>query len=105
MAKSWRDRAIEIIAHYLLEYEATQLCLMQPVEWKTCRRYISDRYPWDQRAYTPYKVWCEELKLVEGFLQTGWPIRSYQSWRSQMGRRKPQKQTRPVEGQQSLFSV
>ncbi len=32
------------------------------------RRKLRDAYPWGERKYWPYKVWCEEVRSALGFI-------------------------------------
>jgi hypothetical protein len=52
--QTWRDAARSVIAPIEREYRDKPLA-----ELKTALR---EAYPFGQRAYFPYKVWCEEQR-------------------------------------------
>lgn len=54
MSNSWRDRARPIIAAVLAEN--------QGADEKTIRKALREAYPWGERKYHPYKIWCSEVK-------------------------------------------
>ena len=79
---SWQTASINAIAKGLLEYEAQQLCLGEPVNINQCKKWISiNKYPFGLRENHPYKVWLREIKLVGDFLSTDIVVKHYQMWR------------------------
>ncbi len=58
MAKTWRERARESLQ---TAYDAARA---QGLEGKALEKALFDSYPFGQRAYTPYKVWCEERRKL-----------------------------------------
>ncbi len=114
MAKhfSWRDAAIESIAHSLVEAEVQALLLSQEFTPEFARKYCNDdeRYPFGRREYTPYNTWLEELKLIPKFFQTKRPMIEYQHWRASVcskgwpkGSAAQNRQIAVAPGQISLF--
>lgn len=58
MAGTWRDSARPIIA-----------AVLQANQGKTEREIkaaLRAAYPWGQRQYHPYKIWCDEIKSQRG---------------------------------------
>lgn len=55
---TWRDSARPIIQRVLKD------TLGQPE--KEIRKAIREAYPFGERKYWPYKVWCDEVKLQLG---------------------------------------
>jgi len=53
--KSWRDSAKPIIQRVILENSGKDI--------KTIRKALRDSYPFGQRAYHPYKIWCDEIRM------------------------------------------
>lgn len=105
---SWRDRAISKIADSLLEYEAQCACLSEETNFKDARKWVNDRYPFGSRECSPYKIWLEELKLIEKFLKLGEPAKYYPHWRNCVtirGESGNNRKSKAVvsEGQLSLF--
>jgi len=64
MAKTWRELARESLQ---TAYDAARA---QGLEGKALEKALSDSYPFGQRAYTPYKVWCEERRKLLATAQT-----------------------------------
>lgn len=52
--ETWRDKARPIIAEVLLEHAGE--------DEKEIRSALRDAYPWFERKYWPYKVWCDEIR-------------------------------------------
>jgi hypothetical protein len=105
---SWRDHAISRISNALLEYEAQCACLGEEINPKDARKWVNDRYPFGIREHSPYKIWLEELKLIEKFLKLGEPAKYYPHWRNHVTSRGESGSTRKskavvYEGQLSLF--
>jgi hypothetical protein len=81
---SWRDLAIECIASALNEYAELHPGKIDP---KDCRRWISaNRYPFGQRKYLPYKVWCNECAKIISFLMAHSDATAYLGWRNSLSR-------------------
>jgi hypothetical protein len=59
---SWRDRARPIVANVLRETEG------QPEE--AIKKALFDAYPFNERRYTPYKIWLNEIRRQRGFIPT-----------------------------------
>jgi hypothetical protein len=80
---SWRDIAIERIAHSLIEAEAQAVLLNEDYTPKFARKFCNadERYPFGMRKYTPYQTWLEELRLIPKFFQTKRPTIEYKHWR------------------------
>lgn len=105
---SWRDHAISKIADSLLEYEMQCACLGEEIDPKEARKWCNDRYPFGAREYSPYKVWLEELRLIEKFTALGKPFKTYLHWRNCVNSRGEsgnhhKNRTVVSEGQLSLF--
>jgi len=58
MAGTWRDVAKPIIALVLKD--------TQGKDEKEIRKALRAAYPWGQRKYHPYKIWCDEIKHQRG---------------------------------------
>ncbi len=54
MSGSWRDAAAPIIARVIAAVGRD--------DEKALRRALHDAYPFGQRHYWPYKVWCDEVR-------------------------------------------
>lgn len=80
---SWRDAAIESIAHSLVEAEVQAILLNEAFTPEFARKFCNadERYPFGMRRYTPYSTWLEELKLIPKFFQTKRPVIEYKQWR------------------------
>ena len=107
MQMSWRDHTISKIADSLIEYEAQCACLGQEINPQDARKWCNDRYPFGAREYSPYKIWLEELRLIEKFIALGKPFKTYPHWRNRVNSRgeswnNPKSKT-VSEGQLSLF--
>ena len=50
----WRNYAAPIIQNVLREHA--------DADEKTIRKALHDAYPFGQRKYHPYKIWCDEIK-------------------------------------------
>lgn len=55
MAKTWRDEVKPIIAMAILENTGKS-----EIE---IRRILRDLYPYGERKYHPYKIWCDEINV------------------------------------------
>jgi hypothetical protein len=55
---TWRDHAGPIIAAVLVE------TVGQPET--VIRKALRDAYPFGERAWWPYKVWCDEVRRQRG---------------------------------------
>ena len=55
---SWREHASPIIARVLAE--------TQGQDEKQIRKALRDAYPYGERKYHPYKIWCDEVKRQRG---------------------------------------
>jgi hypothetical protein len=58
MPRSWRDIAAPIIAEVLKETKGKGD--------KEIRKALREAYPWGERCYHPYKIWCDEIKRQRG---------------------------------------
>jgi len=108
MTTSWRDHAINRISNALLEYEAQCACLSEQINPKDARKWCNDQYPFGARECSPYKIWLEELRLIEKFLSLSKPAKDYPHWRNHVNSRgepwnNPKSKTVVSEGQLSLF--
>lgn len=56
--KTWRDSAAPIIANVIATVGLDDV--------KALRRALRDAYPFGERRYWPYKVWCDEVKKQRG---------------------------------------
>jgi len=105
----WQKASVNAIASGLLEYEAQQLCLGESVNTDNCKKWISaNKYPFGLRENHPYKVWCQEVRLVSEFLSTRIVVKHYQMWRQSY--KKPRKtnnwnETRKVGYTANQFSL
>jgi RNase H-fold protein (predicted Holliday junction resolvase) len=99
----WQKYSVNAIASGLLEYEAQQLCLGESVNIDTCKQWISaNKYPFGMRVNHPYRVWCQEIRLVSEFLSTRIAVRHYQMWRQAY--RKPRKVNEYNERRKANFN-
>ena len=55
---SWRDSAKPIIQRVISETGRNDL--------KALRKALREAYPFGERAYHPYKVWCDEVRKQLG---------------------------------------
>jgi hypothetical protein len=86
---SWRDEAKPIIARVIAEVGTE--------DRRRLRAALLAAYPWGQRAYHPYRIWCHEIRVQLGEIPgPGTLPRQKQESRS----KKPAAASR---GQQSLF--
>jgi hypothetical protein len=60
--KTWRDDAVPIIAKVLKEKEG---CTEREI-----RKALREAYPFGQREYHPYKIWCDEIRRQRGLKRT-----------------------------------
>lgn len=58
MYATWRERARRSLQ------EAYDKATAAGLEGKALEKALFDSYPFGERAYTPYKVWCEERKKL-----------------------------------------
>lgn len=58
MAKTWRESATPIIRQVLADNAG------KPE--KEIRKALRDAYPWGERRYHPYKIWCDEIRRQRG---------------------------------------
>jgi hypothetical protein len=56
----WRSRARPIIAKVLRETKGQ--------DEKVIREALFEAYPFGQRQYHPYKIWCDEIRRQRGLL-------------------------------------
>jgi hypothetical protein len=56
--QSWRDSARPIIQKVLQEHQGK--------DEKEIRKALKDAYPFGERRYHPYKVWCDEIHVQMG---------------------------------------
>lgn len=64
MADTWRERARESLQ---AAYDAARTL---GLDGKALEQALFDSYPFGQRKYTPYKVWCEERRKLLATGQT-----------------------------------
>lgn len=64
MAQTWRERARVSLQ---TAYDAARA---QGLDGKALEQRLFERYPFGQRAYTPYRVWCEERRKLLATAQT-----------------------------------
>ena len=55
---SWRDEAKPIIARVIAEVGTE--------DRRRLRAALLAAYPWGQREYHPYKIWCHEIRVQLG---------------------------------------
>lgn len=55
MGKTWREECRPIIAKVLEETKGQ--------DEKVVRKALRDAYPFGERAYHPYKIWLDEIKV------------------------------------------
>lgn len=53
--KSWREEAAPIVRRAILDGQA------QGLSGSELRRFVSERYPFGERAMHPYKIWLSEV--------------------------------------------
>ena len=58
MRNTWRDIARPIIDRVLKEVHGKSE--------KEIREALRKAYPFGQRQYHPYKIWCDEIKIQRG---------------------------------------
>jgi hypothetical protein len=58
MARTWRKHSQEIIAKVVAEVGTEDRAALKAA--------LKAAYPYGQREYYPYKVWCEEVRKVVG---------------------------------------
>lgn len=58
MSGSWRDIAKPIIAEVLKENEGKTD--------KEINKALREAYPFGERKYHPYKIWCSEINVQKG---------------------------------------
>ena len=58
MRGTWRDSAKPIIAQVLKDTKGQTE--------KEIRKALREAYPWGERRYHPYKIWCDEIKVQRG---------------------------------------
>ena len=54
MTATWRTRSAPIIARVIAEVGTDDM--------KALRKALREAYPFRERKYWPYKVWCDEVK-------------------------------------------
>ncbi len=60
--KTWRDGCKEIIYNTLKDNEGKTE--------REIRKALREAYPFGERQYHPYKVWCDEIKIQRGLKRT-----------------------------------
>jgi hypothetical protein len=105
---SWRDSAITHIAPALIEY--AELHPGDIIDPKACRKWISaNRYPFGQRKYLPYRIWCEESRKILSFFEAHSDPRAYPGWRNGFSRtaKSAKAQAKAAEsiGQINMFDI
>ncbi len=80
MNSYWRKVARRRIAQALLEYEAQQVCLGEPISPEDALKRISAAYPFGDRKRHPYKQWLKEVALARKFLAANRPAREFEEW-------------------------
>ena len=66
MAKTWRDSARPLIYEVIMANKGK--------DEKEIRKALRDAYPWGERRYHPYKIWCDEVsKQLRAYLRQGKP--------------------------------
>lgn len=58
MSKTWREHAKPIIAEVLKSTKG--------LPDKEIRKALREAYPFGERKYWPYKVWCDEIRAQTG---------------------------------------
>jgi hypothetical protein len=53
----WREHAAPIITNVIKEYGHDQ---------KLLKTKLREAYPYGERAYHPYKIWCDEIRRQLG---------------------------------------
>jgi len=79
--KTWRDIARPIIAKVVSE--------LGREDTPQLRAALRDAYPFGERRYHPYRIWCDEINVQLG--------------KRQFGASNPRKGLIPSDGQRSLF--
>lgn len=57
-SKTWREYAKPVIQKVLAENAGADL--------KTKKKALREAYPFGERKYHPYKIWCDEVKVQTG---------------------------------------
>lgn len=58
MTGSWRQTAAPIIAKVIRKHGTEDM--------EALRAALRDAYPFGERAYLPYKIWCDEVRAQLG---------------------------------------
>jgi len=62
MSATWRDLARPIIAKVIAEVGTS--------DRKRLRVALREAYPWGARELHPYKIWCNEIRVQLGEVET-----------------------------------
>lgn len=65
---TWRERVRPIVARVLAE--------MREKPEPEIRKALRDAYPFCERKYWPYRIWCDEVRVQRGGKTTS-PHRTY----------------------------
>jgi hypothetical protein len=79
---TWRDQARLIIARVIAD--------VGTADRRALRRALRAAYPWGQRQYHPYRIWCHEIRVQLGDVEPP-------------GRRARVRAVEPSRGQLQLF--
>jgi hypothetical protein len=60
---TWRASARPIIAEVLQK--------MKDRPEGEIRKALKAAYPWGERKYHPYKIWCDEIRVQRGYKRMG----------------------------------
>lgn len=58
MTRTWRELAAPLIAHVIADTPSRDLTALRPK--------LRAAYPWGERKYHPYKIWCAEIRRQLG---------------------------------------
>jgi hypothetical protein len=61
---SWRDACRPMIAEVVRKYRDQDGKLT--VTESVIRKELREVYPWGERKYHPYKIWCDEINVQLG---------------------------------------
>jgi len=73
---NWRKKAAPIIAEIMAKF---------PEDGPKQKKALRDAYPFGERKYHPYKIWCDEIKRQRG---VKWPVGHKRAWENSNARRR-----------------
>ncbi len=86
MKSHWRTTAAGIISDVL--DQCGTFSVEKPEDMKAVRARLREAYPFGERRYHPYKIWCDEVRRQLGLK---WPIGHKKAWRNNQERWKTER--------------